>query len=51
MNKITTKLNPEGFYLMEDGTVSKYHGSVYSINDVWDMRKEAKQLENEGKNK
>lgn len=43
MNKITTELNPEGFYLMEDGTVSKYHKSIYTQKDIWGKRAEAKE--------
>jgi hypothetical protein len=51
MNRITTKLNPEGFFLMEDGTVSVYHKSVYTQRDIWGMREETKHLKNQEENK
>jgi hypothetical protein len=47
MNKVTTRLNPDGFYLMEDGTASKYHRSIFTLDDIWDRRAEAKEQQGE----
>lgn len=51
MNRITTKLNPDGFFLMDDGTVSNYHKSIYTQKDIWAKRVEANQLANKGETK
>lgn len=47
MNKLTTEIDSEGFYLWSNGDASRYNRSGHTPRDVHEINMEAKILEKE----